>query len=217
MVTETKVLLVDDHAIVREGLRMILEAQPGMTVVGEAEDGLQALALVEKLAPDVVVMDIAMPNLNGADATRQIVRRFPSTRVVVLTMQENQRYVKHIIKAGAAACVLKRAATAELRAAITAVATGDSYFSPPIARMLLSDYRPRIEAEDAGQDILTDREREVLQLVAEGRTNQEIAEMLGLSVNTVQTHRMHLMQKLHMHDRSELVKYAIQAGMIPGD
>lgn len=215
MLMDTKVLLADDHAILRDGLRMVLEAQPGLTVVGEAEDGRQALEMVERLHPDVVVMDIAMPNMNGAEATRQITRRFPQTRVLILTMHENPQYLAQIVNAGAVGCVLKRSAGTELVTAVRAAARGESYFSPTLATMMLDVYRMQLAAK--GEDelsMLTEREREVLQLIAEGKTNQEIAEQLVLSIKTVQTHRMHLMDKLGVHDRTELVKYAIRLGMI---
>ncbi len=212
---DTKVLLVDDHAILREGLRMVLDAQPNITVVGEAGDGREAVELAEQLHPDVVVMDIAMPNLNGLEATRQIKKRWPEIRVVILTMHENQQYVTQIVKAGATGAVLKRSAGTELLTAITSAARGQSYFSPSIASMLLDDYRIRLTGEGVDDpEILTEREREVLQLVAEGKTNQEIAGSLFLSIKTVQTHRAHIMEKLGAHDRTDLVKYAIRTGMV---
>src|SRR5579872_4697764 len=215
---EIKVLLADDHAVLREGVKMVLEVNPGITVVGEAEDGREALDLVEKLDPDVVVMDIAMPNLNGLEATRQIKRRFPRTQVVILTMHENQQYLVQIVKVGAVGCVLKRAAGTELVTAVKAAARGESYFSPAIANMLLEDYRVRLRNEGRDpQELLTEREREILQLVAEGRTNQEIADQLTLSIKTIQTHRAHIMEKLDAHDRTDLVKHAIRMGMISSE
>jgi two-component system response regulator NreC len=217
MLSDIKVLLVDDHQILREGLRMVLDAQQGIAVVGEAGDGRQAIDMVEQMQPDVVVMDIAMPNLNGAEATRQITRRFPQVQVVILTMHENQQYLAQIINAGARGAVLKRSAGTELVQAVKAAARHESFFSPSMAAMLLDDYRMRLAKEDADDDLLTDREREVLQLVAEGKTNQEIADYLVVSIKTVQTHRAHIMEKLDMHDRTELVKYAIKKGMIDPD
>jgi two-component system response regulator NreC len=212
---DTKVLLVDDHAILREGLRMVLDAQSGLTVIGEAEDGRQALDMVEQLDPDVVVMDIAMPNLNGAEATRQINRRFPHVKVLILTMHENPQYLAQIVSAGAIGCVLKRSAGTELVTAVRAAARGESYFSPTLASMMLDVYRMQLVAEGADElSLLTEREREVLQLIAEGRTSQQIAEQLFVSIKTVQTHRMHLMEKLDAHDRTALVKHAIRLGMI---
>ena len=218
MLMETKVLLADDHTILREGLRMVLDAQPQIKVVGEAEDGRQAVELAERLRPDVVVMDIAMPNLNGLEATRQIKRRWPDIKVVILTMHENHQYLMQIVKAGATGAVLKRSAGTELLTAINAAAHGQSYFSPAIASMMLEDYRVRLNQEAIDDpEVLTEREREVLQLIAEGQTNQEIAEKLILSIKTIQTHRSHIMEKLGAHDRTELVKYAIRTGMVTSD
>jgi two-component system response regulator NreC len=218
MLMETKVLLADDHAILREGLRMVLDAQPQIAVVGEAEDGRQAVEMAERLHPDVVVMDIAMPNLNGLEATRQIKRRFPEIRVVILTMHENHQYLMQIVKAGATGAVLKRSAGTELLTAIRAASHGESYFSPSIAKMMLEDYRVRLDRDHVDDpEVLTEREREVLQLVAEGKSNQEIADALVVSIKTVQTHRAHIMEKLDMHDRTELVKYAIRTGMVTSD
>jgi DNA-binding NarL/FixJ family response regulator len=215
---DTKVLLVDDHAILREGLRMVLDAQSGITVVGEAGDGRQALEMVQNLQPDVVVMDIAMPNMNGAEATRQIKRRFPRIRVVVLTMHENQHYLAQIVNAGATACVLKRSAGTELVTAVRAAARGESYFSPTMASMMLDVYRKRLMEEGSDElALLTEREREVLQLVAEGKTSQAIADQLFVSIKTVQTHRMHIMEKLDAHDRTDLVRHAIRLGVIPAE
>jgi two-component system response regulator NreC len=163
-------------------------------------------------------MDIAMPNLNGLEATRQIKRRFPEVRVVILTMHENQQYVAQIVKVGATGCVLKRSAGTELVTAVRAAARGESYFSPSIATMLLEDYRTLMgQAIPDDLEALTEREREILQLIAEGKTNQEIADLLTLSIKTVQTHRAHLMEKLNLHDRTDLVKFAIRQGMITPD
>lgn len=210
-----RVLLADDHAIVREGLRMVLAAHPSIDVLGEASDGREALDLAESLHPDVVVMDIAMPNLNGLEATRQIKRRTPDVRIVILTMHENQEYFVQIIKAGATGCVLKRSAGTELVTAIEAAARGESYFSPAIATVVMEDYRRLLtQPASAGVSPLTEREREILQLVAEGRTNREIADLLTVSIKTVQAHRSNIMEKLGAHDRTDLVKYAIRVGMI---
>lgn len=216
MENNTKVLLADDHAILRDGLRMVLQAQPDITVVGEAEDGRQALEMVERLHPDVVVMDIAMPNLNGAEATRQIKRRFPDVKVLILTMHENQQYLAQIVSAGAIGCVLKRSAGVELVSAVRAAARGESYFSPTMASMLLEGYRNHLESQ-IPEDPFTEREREVLQLVAEGKSNQEIADLLVVSIKTVQTHRAHIMEKLDAHDRTDLVKHAMRLGIISPD
>jgi DNA-binding NarL/FixJ family response regulator len=211
----TTVLLVDDHAILREGLRMVLDAQPGIKVVGEAEDGRHAVEMAERLRPQIVVMDIAMPNLNGAEATRQIKRRFPGTRVLILTMHENREYLAQIVEAGAIGAVLKRAAGTELVEAVKAAAQGRSFFSPAIATMMQEDYRFQLSREGRDEaEHLTAREREILQLVAEGKSNRQMATILDLSIKTVQTHRAHLMHKLDAHDRMDLVKYAIHHGII---
>lgn len=210
-----RVLLVDDHAIVREGLRLVLAAEDTIEVIGEAEDGRQALDLTERLRPDVVVMDIAMPNLNGLEATRQIRQRLPEVQVVILTMHENRLYSLEIAKAGAAGCVLKRSMGKELVTAIEAAARGGSYFSPSIAATVLEDYR-RLATQPLpeGGNLLTSREREILQLIAEGQTNRQIADLLTVSIKTVQAHRANIMEKLGAHDRTELVKYAIRTGVI---
>jgi DNA-binding NarL/FixJ family response regulator len=210
-----RVLLADDHAIVREGLRLVLSAEPHIEVVGEAGDGREALDLVDHVKPDVVVMDIAMPNLNGLEATTQIRRRFPNVHVVILTMHENELYFNQIIKAGATGCVLKRSMGRELVTAIDAAARGENYFSPTVATKVLEDYRRLLDRpQGKPDDLLTEREREVLQLIAEGHTNRDIAHMLTLSIKTVQAHRSNMMDKLGAHDRTDLVKYAIRVGMI---
>lgn len=214
MVTKIKVALVDDHAIMREGVRMVLDAQLGITVVGEAEDGRSALELVERLRPDVVVMDIAMPNLNGAEATREITRRYPATKIVILTMHEDERYLARIVKAGAIGCVLKRSAATELVTAVKAAAYGESYFSPTMVTMMLGGYRMHLAEARDDSDVLTEREREILQMVAEGKTSQEIGDRLFISAKTVHTHRIHILQKLGAHDRTDLVKHAVRLGMI---
>jgi len=212
-----RILLADDHAILREGIRALLEDQPDMAVVGEAADGRQAVELARKLEPDIVVMDIGMPLLNGLEATRQIKRDRPQVAVLVLTMHDNEEYVSQLLTAGASGYVLKRAASSELVTAIRAMAAGQNYLSPAVTKVLIEGYISRKPAGPAildPFDTLTAREREVLQLVAEGHTNSEIARLLSISLKTVKAHRSNLMQKLGLHDRGELIKLAIQRGII---
>jgi len=210
-----RVLLADDHRILREGIRALIEDQDDMQVVGEAEDGLSAVKKVAQLQPDVVVLDIAMPLLNGLEATRQIHRDYPRVRVLILTMHENEEYIRQVLAAGALGYVLKDAAARDLLGAIRSVYQGEAVLSPAITRLVIEDYLRwgDIRPEDT-TDGLTAREREVLQLIAEGYTNKEIAGILSLSVKTVQSHRTNLMNKLDLHDRGELIKYAIQKKII---
>jgi two-component system response regulator NreC len=211
-----RVLIADDHTILRDGIRALLEDEPDIDVVGEAEDGRWAVEQARRLRPHVVLMDIAMPLLNGLEATRQIKRDFPDTHVLILTMHDDAEYVGRVLDAGASGYVLKHAAGHELVNAIRAVAGGGAFFSPMVARHVLEGYiggRDGAARHDPYDD-LTPREREVLQLIAEGHTNRQIAEMLTLSIKTVKTHRLHLMKKLDLHDRGELIKYAIQKGII---
>jgi DNA-binding NarL/FixJ family response regulator len=214
--TRIRVLIADDHTILREGIRLLLSSQPDIEVVGEASDGRDAYFKVEELLPDVVLMDIGMPVLNGLDSTQQIRRTFPNTKVLILTQHDNDEYVYRILQAGASGYVLKRAAGAELVSAIRGVDRGNAFLYPSMAKDLLNDYLKRAEAgqEKASYDGLTERERQVLKMIADGCTNQQIADLLCLSVKTVQAHRGHLMEKLNMHDRTELVKYAIRKGII---
>jgi len=212
-----RILLADDHAILREGIRALLEDQADMLVVGEAADGRRAVELACELTPDVVVMDIGMPLLNGLEATRQIKHDCPQVAVLVLTMHDNEEYVSQVLAAGAAGYVLKRAASSELVTAIRAVAAGQSYLSPSVTKLLIESYvgrQPAAPAVVTPFDTLTAREREVLQLVAEGHTNSQIASLLNISLKTVKAHRSNLMQKLDMHDRGDLIKLAIQRGII---
>ncbi len=210
-----KVLLADDHTVLRQGLRALLEDQPDITVMGEAEDGRWAVHLAHELQPDVVLMDIAMPLLNGLEATLQIKRDHPEIAVLILTMHENEEYVRQVLAAGASGYILKRAAASELVAAIRAVHAGEAVLSPSITRVVIEEYVRHDGAHlESDCNDLTPREREVLQLIAEGHTSKEIAEMLNLSVKTVQAHRTSLMQKLDLHDRGGLIKYAIQKKII---
>jgi two-component system response regulator NreC len=217
MVKKISVLLADDHRILREGIRSLLEKTPDIEVVGEALEGGDAVAKVQQLSPDVVLMDITMPGLNGLEATRQIKALRPLTKVLVLTMHENNQYISQFLRSGASGYVLKDTAASELVGAIRAVHQGDAYLYPSIARKLLEEYLLKVQTgeERDSYDGLTEREQEVLKLIAEGKTNKEIAETLSLSVRTVQAHRANLMGKLHMHDRTELVRYAIRKGLIP--
>ena len=211
-----RILLADDHNVLRDGLRLLLERQPEFTVVGEAEDGRETVRLVEEHRPDVVVMDIAMPTMNGIEATRRIVESRPGVGVVILSMHYDESYVIRALKAGARAYLLKNSMKADLIAAVRAVAQGRSFFSPKISSILKEDYTRALEdkgAEDT-YELLTDREREVLQLVAEGKTNKEIAHMLNLSLYTVDTHRTHILQKLNLHSEPEVILYAVRKGII---
>jgi DNA-binding NarL/FixJ family response regulator len=211
-----RILLADDHIVMRNGLRLLLERQPHLQVVGEAADGRQAVALSETANPDVVVMDIAMPNLNGIEATRQIVNRSPRTAIAILSMHSDESYVIRALKAGARGYLLKDSAEADLLAAVRALTEGKSFFSPAISKILVEDYMRQLESRGVEDtyDLLTNREREILQLLAEGRTNKEVANMLNLSLYTVETHRTHILQKLNLHSVPELILYAVRKGII---
>jgi DNA-binding NarL/FixJ family response regulator len=209
-----RILLADDHKIVRDGLRNLLEKDPEIVVVGEAEDGREALQLARKLSPDVVVMDIAMPDLNGIEATRQILAEIPKIKIVALSMHSDKRYVSEMLKAGAAGYLLKDCAFEELSTAIRTIARGKIYLSPGIAGVVLADYiRTGSAADGSAFSLLSDREREVLQLMAEGRTTKEVAAQLHVSVKTIETHRTHIMAKLDIHSIAALTKYAIREGL----
>jgi DNA-binding NarL/FixJ family response regulator len=215
-VNKIRVLLADDHTLIRAGLRMVVEAQPDLTVVGEASDGREAVAMAEKLKPGVAVMDIGMPNLNGIEASRQIRAALPETQVVMLSMHSDEGYVLRALKAGAKAYLLKDSAEADLARAIRAAAAGKSFFSPAVGQVLLEDYMRRLQrtgAEDS-YELLSPREREILQLVAEGKSSKDIANLLGLSVYTVETHRARVMQKLNLRGIPELILYAVRKGII---
>jgi len=211
-----RILLADDHNILRDGMRLLLERQPGFAVVAEACDGREIVELAREHHPDVIVMDIAMPNMNGIEATRRIVEKQPETGVVILSMHYDESYVLRSLKAGARAYLLKDALKAELIAAIRAVADGRSFFSPKISRILQEDYVEALGRRDADDsyELLTDREREILQLAAEGKTNKEIATILNVSLYTVDTHRTHILQKLNLHSVPELILYAVRKGII---
>lgn len=215
MTSKIRILLADDHTLFRNGIRALLEDEQDIVIVGDAEDGHEAVRLAGQLKPHVVLMDIAMPLLNGLEATRQIKREHPEINVLVLTMYDHEEYFREMLQVGASGYIIKRAAATELVAAIHAVYNGESVLSPAITRLLLEDYlRHDIHKQENDPNSLTSREREVLQLIAEGKTSREIAEILHLSVKTVQSHRTSLMQKLDLHDRGDLIKYAIQKKII---
>mgnify|MGYP000636773528 CR=1 FL=1 len=208
------VLLADDHALMRAGLRKLLESLPDVEVVGEADDGQAAIALAGQLRPDLVLMDIAMPGLNGLEAAARLTKAYPQTRVLILSMHQNEDYVRQALRAGAAGYVLKDAAPAELELALKTVVRGDSWLSPAVSKGVMSDYVQRLRDEESPGNALTPRQREVLQLIAEGSSTKEIARRLDLSVKTIESHRTQLMKQLDLHDVSALVRYAIRTGLI---
>jgi two-component system, NarL family, response regulator NreC len=211
-----RIVLADDHTVMRNGLRLLLERQPNLKVVGEAADGRQAVAITESATPDVVIMDIGMPNLNGIEATRQIVAHSPRTAIAILSMHSDESYVIRALKAGARAYLLKDSAEADLLAAVRALTEGKSFFSPAISKILVEDYMRQLDRQGAEDtyELLTNREREILQLLAEGKTNKEVAALLNLSLYTVETHRTHILQKLNLHNVPELILYAVRKGII---
>jgi DNA-binding NarL/FixJ family response regulator len=210
-----RILLADDHTILRDGIRSLLEDEPDMVVIGEAENGHQVVRMACQLKPNVVLMDIAMPLLNGLEATRQITRSCPDAKVLILSMHENEEYIRQVLTIGAMGYILKDAAARDLINAIRAVNRGEAVLSPAITRLVIEDYLRwgDIQPQDH-TDGLSPREREVLQLIAEGYTNKQIAEILSISIKTVQTHRANLMGKLDLHNRGDLIKYAIQKKII---
>src|SRR3990172_6176995 len=213
------VLLADDHLMVRTGLRMIIDAQPDMKVVGEAKNGLEAIQLAEQVHPDVVVMDISMPSLGGLEATRRIKRQMDDAQVLMLTMHDNEQFFFQAIQAGASGYVTKTAPEWELLTAIRSVDQGNCYLNAGVTKLLVKDYLDRVRGGDRSRpdDILTDREREILNLVAAGHSNREIAQILNISEHTVHNHRARLMEKLGVHNRLELLKYALRQGIITAD
>lgn len=206
-----KILLADDHALVRQGFKMILGAQSDMQIVGEAGNGREAVELAEKLQPDLIVMDVTMPELNGIEATRRLASVAPRTRVLALSMHKDAVYVREILRAGARGYLLKDSVDADLLAAVRSVAKGEGYLSPGVSDAVLTDYRKHVTDP---LDLLTSREREVLQMIAEGKTNKEIATLLNLSVYTVEAHRGRIMEKLNLHSTGELVRFALRSGLI---
>jgi DNA-binding NarL/FixJ family response regulator len=215
-VGKLRLLIGDDHTLIRQGLRKILEEQPQWNVVAEAGDGRSAVQQTLSLQPDVAVLDIGMPLLNGIEATRQIVRRRPGSRILMLSMHANEAYITQALQAGARGYLLKDSVSADLIHGVEAVAAGKSFFSPAVSKVMLDDYVRRLADKGIVDrfDSLSEREREVLQLVAEGHSNKEIADLLSVSPTTVETHRAHILQKLDLHNTAELVLYAVRRGVI---
>ncbi len=213
---EIRVLIADDHTLFRESLRSLLKMAENIEVVGEAGDGVEAVSKAIQLKPDVVLMDIAMPNVNGLQATRQIKREVPSVKVLVLTMYETEQYILEMLRCGASGYILKRASTRDLIPAIQAVSQGEVYLYPSVTKKVLDRYLEQIKTGEKAYDRerLTERELDIISLIAEGKTNREIAKFLSISIHTVQTHRLNLMKKLDIHNRTELVRYAIREGLI---
>ena len=211
-----RILLADDHTMVRQGLRKLLEERPDWEVIAEAGDGREAVRLVEQYKPDVAIIDVAMPLLNGVEATRQITKRAPGTRVLVLSMHADEAYVTQILQAGATGYLLKDSADVDLLKAVSEAAQGRSFFSPAIARVMLDDYVRQLADRGVTDryEALSEREREIFQLVAEAKTNKEIAALLNVSPSTVETHRAHIMEKLDLYSAAEIVLYAVRRGVI---
>jgi two-component system response regulator NreC len=211
-----RVLLAEDHIIVRDGLRMLLQSAPDFTVVAEAANGREAVAYAKQTRPDVAILDISMPELGGLEATRLIKAESPQTQVLILTMHESDEYFFRALEAGASGYVLKKAATQDLIAAARAVARGEAFLYPSVAKKLIADYVHRMQsgAEQTGYAHLSEREREVLLLIAEGLSNQQIAERLAVTPSTVQTHRAHILEKLGLQTTADLIKYAVQHGLV---
>jgi len=211
-----RILLADDHTLIRGGLRLLAEQQPDLVVVGEAEDGRQAVAMADALKPDVAVLDIGMPNLNGIEAAKQITEGESRAAVVILSMHADETYILRALKAGARGYLLKDSTESDLARAIRAVAEGKSFFSPAVSKVLLEDYVRKLQ-RTGGEDsyeLLTPREREILQLIAEGKSNKDVANLLHLSVYTVETHRANIMEKLKLKSVPELILYAVRKGVI---
>jgi DNA-binding NarL/FixJ family response regulator len=209
-----KVLLADDHTLVRAGMRSLLKEIAGVQVIAEAKDGREAVELVEKHQPDVVLMDIAMSGLNGLEAAARIIKSHPQCKVIILSMYSTEEYVTKSLEIGVAGYLIKDAATSELELALRAVARGEKYLSPAISTHLIEQLKARPPGQESGLEILTPRQREILQLIAEGHTTKEIATILGVGLKTVETHRTQLMERLNIHDVAGLVRYAIRIGLI---
>jgi two-component system response regulator NreC len=216
-VDKIKILMVDDHAIMRDGIRALLGLHDDIEVVGEASDGREAVEKAQELRPDVVIMDIAMPGMDGLEATRRIRKKHTGMKVLVLTQHDNKEYILSVIKAGASGYVPKRALGSELVSAIRAVQQGGSFLYPSAATAIIEDYLQQARAEGDSYDQLTAREREILKLIAEGHTSRQIADMLFLSLKTVQGHRLKIMEKLNLHNRTELIKFAMRKGLVSLD
>jgi two-component system response regulator NreC len=211
-----RILIADDHGIVRKGLRLQLEQNNDFEVVGEATEGREAVRMAEELLPDVVIMDIAMPNLNGIQATTQVVKKNPQIGVIILSMYSDETYLMRTLAAGAKGYLLKDSADVDLHRAVEVVAQGKPFFSPAIADTLLEDYMRQLQQRGLqdSYDLLTEREKEILQLLAEGKSNKDVAGILNLSTNTVETHRTRIMQKLDLHSTADIVLYAVRKGII---
>jgi DNA-binding NarL/FixJ family response regulator len=210
-------VLADDHTLVRAGIRALIEQLPTVKVVGEAKDGREALRLVKERKPDLILMDVAMPGLNGLEATARVSKEFPDVKVIILSMYANEEYVREAINSGAAGYLVKRGAATELERAITAVARGEKYFSPLVSAHINRDRDGRLSADRAWIERLTPRQREILQLVAERHSTKDIAGILSISIKTVETHRAQLMERLDIHDVPGLVRFAIRAGLVSLD
>jgi two-component system response regulator NreC len=213
---DIRIVLADDHTLVRQGLRLMLEREPGLKVVAEAANGREALDIVDATLPHVIIMDLAMPTLNGIEAARQIHLKHPTTNIVVLSMHSDESYVLRALKAGVRAYLLKDSADTDLINAIKAVTEGKAFFSPAISRVLVEDYVRQLQQKgvEDSYDLLTSREREILQLIGEGKSNKDVAQMLNLSPYTVETHRSNVMEKLNLHSVPELILYAVRKGVV---
>ncbi len=211
-----RIILADDHALMRRGLRLVLEQQKDFVVVGEANDGREAITLAESLKPDVAVLDITMPNLNGIEAARQINAKQPNVAIVVLSIHADEGYVLRALKSGVRGYLLKESPESDFIQAIRSVSEGKAFFSPAVSRMLVEDYVRQLQDKDIedSYDLLTAREREILQLIAEGKSNKDVAQMLNLSLYTVETHRSNIHEKLNLHSVPELILYAVRKGVI---
>ncbi len=211
-----RVILADDHGVVRAGIRLLLEQQSDMEVVGEADDGRAAVTMAEELKPDVMVMDVAMPNLNGIEAAAQIVKANPRIRIVILSMHDDEEYLSRALTAGVTGYLLKRSAQIDMIRAVRSVAQGRAFFSPAIAKKLAEEYTRQLRSKEVADsyDLLTEREKEILQLLAEGKSNKEAASVLNVSPYTVETHRTHIMQKLNLHNTAEIVLYAVRKKIV---